>query len=406
MKWRSLRIVVPIVLVAIVFGIYFVPQAVAFLYETVLFLSPLWLPVLLAYLAWPAWLTFARSQFVASIPYTTIELKPGVETPRSARPMELIFYSLYHRIDITKKEYLLGHLRSWWSFEVYAHAGKIRFFAHMPTNHVAAVEGRIRSEYRDIEIEEVRDYSREIPFNASNMRVHAREYTLAKPDPYPIKTYEEYESTGTSRDVMHEMLEGLAKVGKDEHVLVSYIIRPHQRERTSYFEDPHDSLHKDAYRVIGDIVGSTGDVHALPPQKQAVVRAIEDALKKPSFDCGIRALYVASPEAYTEESARKLDNLLEDFNDSELNSFTAYDPIEREHFLKKESFLLSPHLKAEHLVRLYRRRAFFAPPYVGEAFVLNTEELATVFHMPHAGRGTVLAHRAHVELEPPENLPV
>ncbi len=400
------RIGIPAVLISILLLIYYAPPVAAFIYETIAALAPVWLPLLLLYLAWPLWLRFAREQFVTSVPYATLELKPGPETPRSAKPMELVFYSLYHRVEITKREYLLGHVRLPWSFEVYAHAGTVRFFVHLPENHRSAIESRVRSEYTDMDIEEVRDYSREIPFHAFSMQLAIREYALAKPDPYPLKTYEHYESQDPKRDLFAEMLEELATLATDGHILISYIIRPHQRERTSYFQDPHDTLHEDAYRVIGEILGSKGDIHALLPAQQAIVLAIEGGLKKPSFDCGIRALYVAERHAYNEANEQKLETLFQRFNDDDLNGFVAHDPAERSGLIVSEAFALSRELKAHHFMRTYRSRSFFAPPYVGKPFVLNTEELATVFHMPPAGRGSVLAHHRSVKLEPPENLPV
>jgi hypothetical protein len=202
------------------------------------------------------------------------------------------------------------------------------------------------------------------------------------------------------------MLEELSAAGREEHYLISFLIRPHQRERHSYFEEPRDTLHEDAYRVIGEIVGTRGELHALPPARQAVVQAIEAALRKPSFDCGIRALYVAKKNAYTEEHARKLDDIFDRFSDSELNGILPYDPTSRAGFLRSEFFAIAPYLKADYLINLFRRRAFFAPPYEGKPFILNTEELATLFHMPQAGRGGVVSLRSAIRLEPPENLPV
>lgn len=406
MRWRTVLFVFsPAFLLFVLFLIYFSPETAAFLYTTILFLSPIWLPALLAYSAWPLWFRFARMRYVAGIPYTLVELKPGAETPQTAKPMELVFYSLYHRTDLTKKDFLFGHVRLPWSFEVYAHGGVVRFFVYLPVDHLSAFESRFRAEYHDIEVYEVRDYSREIPFNSSLMRSAFREYTLSKPDPYPIKTYPAYE-TDAHRDVFAEMLEELSSMGPGEHILLSYLIRPHQRERKNYFEDPYDTLHEDAYHVIAEIVGIKGEVHALPAAKQALVAAIEGALKKPSFDCGIRILYLAEKNHFDMSREQKLDGFFSRFSDDDLNGFVSYDPTERAGFFAKEIFATLPHFKTSHAMNLYRRRAFFAPPYIGECFVLNTEELATVFHLPQPGHGGVVGSGQRAKLEPPENLPV
>lgn len=398
--------VLPVLAVGTPLLIYLAPDIAAFIVTIIGFLSPLWLPALLIWIGLPLWLTFVRSHFVMSIPYSTIELKPGPETPRSARPMELVFYALYHRTDVTPlSEYLLGHVRVPWGFEVMAHAGSVRFFVHLPTAHREAVESRIRSEYRDIDIDQVRDYSREIAFDPYSMGLFMREFHLKKPDPYPLKTYTQREDGKGKGDTFMELLEGTLDIGETEHLLISFIVRPHQRER-KLFRDSTDSLHEDAQREIVSLLGPKGDVTAVPEQTRKTITAIETALKKPSFDCGVRALYLAPRKDVKEDIEQRLENLLARFDDPHLNGFQAYDPVKNIGWPLADVFNAIPSLKNLYFLQLYRRRAFFAPPYYGTPFVLNTEELATMFHIPHYARASALSSLRGVRLEPPENLPV
>jgi hypothetical protein len=57
----------------------------------------------------------------------------------------------------------------------------------------------------------------------------------------------------------------------------------------------------------------------------------------------------------------------------------------------------------------YRLRSFFFPPYqyfLGNPFVLNTEELATIYHFPGNVSATpTLPKIASKKSEPPANLP-
>ena len=403
----TVQFLVIFALLAIPVLIYLAPAFVAFLYNTLTFLAPLWLPVALLATLWPLWLNVIRSRFVDSIPYVTLELKPGDETPSTAKAMELVFYSLYHRTNISRIDaYFHGKVRSSWSFEVYAHNGRVRFFAHVPESYRVLLEGRIQAEYRDIDIHEVRDYSRELHFDPLHMRLTAREYTLAKPDPYPLKTYVSYEGGQGKRDVFGEIVEGLAHTNTHEHVFLSIIMRPHQRDRYNIFENPRDTLHEAAHIEIKKLVGAQGEMSKLAPTTKAIVSAIESALNKPSFDCGIRSLYIADKDHFDESYEQKLTHLLDPLNDNDLNGFVAYDPNHRPGFILSEIFGAVPILASSHLLNLYRRRAFFAPPYYGKAFVLNTEELATLFHLPHASRGSALARMRGLTLEPPENLPI
>lgn len=392
-------------LLLIPLGIWLAPQVVAFVFGIVFFLAPLWLPVLLFFILIPLWMTFIRSHYVAGVSYTTLELKPGSDTPKTARAMELVFYSLYHRIDITQREaFLTGRVRMPWSFEIYIHGGEVRFFMRVPTAHRSALEARIRSEYRDIDIDEVQDYLRELDFNPFTEKLAIREYTLGKPDPYPIKTYEAYEKGKAPRDTFLEFIESLAKrISEDEHLVISFVVRPHQRDRIFPWSPIRDSLHEDASKEIAALVGSSGDVRSLPESRQAVVRAIEEALEKPSFDVGARAAYIAPRHSYNTTVETSLETLFEVFNDTELNVLVPIDPREKIGWPLSDVFAAVPTLEASHFFAMLRRRSFFSPPYYGKSFVLNTAELATVFHIPKVSRTSPLATQS--ALEPPQNLP-
>jgi len=400
------RVLLLLAILSVPLTIYLAPQGAAAIYDAILLLAPLWLPVALLALAIPLWFTFVRSQYVSSIPYTTIELKPGPETSRSAHAMELVFYALYYRNTISRiSAFFLGQVRLPWSFEMYAHAGSVRFFVYLPTTHRAAVEARIRAEYPDVDIDEARDYSRELSFDPFSMRLDMREYTLSKPDPYPLKTYPAYENAKEPRFMFNEFLEGLVSLGEQEHLFVSWIAMPHQRERRKWWQAPVDMLHQDAETEITKIVGTHGNLHEIASNKQTIVAAIEKALQKPSFDCGVRALYIASRKDFDENRIQALDTLLDHFNDTELNGFVSYNPREQVGWPLSEMFIAAPVLSMNYLMNLYRRRAFFHPPYYGRTFVLNTEELATVYHLPHIAHSSPLSKGSGAHLEPPENLP-
>jgi hypothetical protein len=401
------RIVAVSLLLLIPIGIYFVPELMAAIVAGFFAVAPIWLPVGLTAIFVPLWILYARSQYVASIPYTVLELKPGEETPRTARAAELIFYSLYHRTDISRlMAILVGQVRLPWSFEIAATEGTVRFFIRVPTAHRAAVESRFRAEYRDIDIDEVRDYAREKSWNPFSMRLAMREYSLTKPDPFPLKTYEARESKDGTKDPLHDLLEALVAVGMREQLFISWIARPHQQERRHLWEEPTDPLQSDARTAIESLVGHSGNLKTIPESKQKVVVAIEAGLKKPSFDVGARALYVADHGDWDSARAEGLDTLLDSFGDQELNSFSAIDPEVRIAWPLSDIMKGVPGLMGGYLLNLYRRRAFFAPPYYGKPFVLNTAELATVWHLPHIGRASALGRARGARLEPPDNLPL
>lgn len=405
------RVAVVLVPLATILLIYFAPHVAGGIFSVIGALAPLWLPLLLGVLLWPLWVTTIRSWYVSRIEYVTLELKPGDNTPKTAKPMELVFYSLYYRTEITRFNALVkGVVRVPWSFDVAASGGTVRFYIHIPKAHRQAVEGRIRAEYRDIDIDEVRDYSREYDFNPFHSRLTMREYTLGKSDAYPLRTYVAHEHGKERRDVFSEFLEDLASLKEGEHVWVSLLVRPHQRDWPAGFwgflDVPRDTLHQDAQREITALIGASGDIRHLPQTQQELVLGIENALKKPSFDCGLRALYIARREVFDESRARDLDSLFDRFADPVMNVYSAYDPSRHVVWPLSDVFRALPALDMEYYLKLYRRRAFFSPPYYGESFVLNTEELATMYHMPKVGRASALSRSRGSKLAPPENLPV
>ncbi len=413
MDWRiPLRIGAIGVPLIVILTIYFAPGVASFVYRVIAAVAPLWLPVLLLFVSWPLWIAFIRSYYVSKIEYVTLELKPGDNTPKTARPMELIFYSLYYRTELTRINAILrGVVRVPWAFEICANQGVVRFYLHLPAHHRLAVEGRIRTEYRDIDIDETRDYSRETHFNPFESRLVMREYTLGKNDAYPLRTYSFHEHAKERRDVFGELLEELSQVGDGEEVWVSLLARPHQRDWGegvfSLLDVPRDTLHEDAQREIQKLIGFHGDIRQLPQQQQEIVQGIEAALQKPSFDCGLRVLYLARRDKWNDARAASIDHLFDRFGDHTLNAFQAYDPLERIGWPLSDIFHAVPAFDMEYFLKLYRRRTFFSSPYYGRAFILNTEELATMYHLPHLGRASALARsRGSGRLEPPENLPI
>ncbi len=153
-------------------------------------------------------------------------------------------------------------------------------------------------------------------------------------------------------------------------------------------------------------MGPGGDPRQLPKKEQVLVGAIEEALKKPSFDCGVRALYFAPKGRYSAEKADGLDTLFSDFSDEQLNEFQPYSPRERIFWPLTDVFAALPWLEELFLFNVYRRRAFFMPPYYGNSLILNTAELATIFHLPFITRSSALSRGRGNRLEPPDNLPV
>jgi len=107
---------------------------------------------------------------------------------------------------------------------------------------------------------------------------------------------------------------------------------------------------------------------------------------------------------------------MKQYNSNDLNGFkpslyTDIDyPWQKYMNIGKNAYFYPGGTRIEHLkwklFDAYRRRGWFFPPYEREPFVLNTEELATLYHFPGRVAETPTFGRIESKKsEPPVNLP-
>jgi len=135
-----------------------------------------------------------------------------------------------------------------------------------------------------------------------------------------------------------------------------------------------------------------------------VAEAVDRKAAKPSFDCFIRVMYLAKRDVFFKPRVTIPINFFLGFNTENLNGFKPkstsikYPPFEDRRLYLKQRDVFWHYL--ERLVPGY--------PETRETYVLNTEELASLFHFP----GRTLAPASGLERirakkgEPPLNLPV
>ena len=137
------------------------------------------------------------------------------------------------------------------------------------------------------------------------------------------------------------------------------------------------------------------------------IESLEKSVNKLPFETGIRALYIATPESFNPVNISGLTGSFRQYSSSNLNGFVPtrgltifnypwqdYKDIRKENIRRK-------------LLDAYKRRSYFYSPFKRKHFVLNTEELATIYHFPGSIVTTpTLARITAARGEPPPNLPV
>lgn len=384
-------------------------------FELLLYLSPLWIPIVLLKFSWVRWVQYRRRAFNAKQNYILLEVRMPRDTRKSPLSMEGIFANLHHAPGESNwfKLYWNGSVRPWWSFEIVSLGGRIHFYIWTREVYRRLIESSFYSQYPGVEIVEAVDYSLMTEPGHAPWSGFACEYKHGKPDAYPIKTYVDFgldkqpmPKPEEQMDPFAQVLETMASIGPHEQMWVQIIIRVSKGEKYggrmsaagkpfTWRDEAKEEIEKiraSAVRKVKKMNKETGipyEEDGFPnPTKgeQEVINAIERNVSKLPFDVGLRGLYMAEEGHFHGGMPGNLGMLWKPFNSETLNdirwtrwhvSFNDYpweDPHGHHH----------AHVMHQAL-DYYRRRSFFHPPYEGDWMVMSTEELATIFHVPSGG---------------------
>ena len=260
--------------------------------------------------------------------------------------------------------------------EIVATQGLVHFFVAVPVGLVSVVEKAIQTAYPGARLEEVEDHN---IFNQQGRLAATMggEMVLRAESAYPIATYAELE-----RDPMEAIITTLSSLGKDDGAAIQIMVRPAGTDWAKASTRLVGQLRKGKPAGIGftplDIVKAfhkapqhTANPAGVPPTpaqlsnlEQSTIERIEEKTKHPGFE--ILARVVVSTE-----SVAKSQQLLRDIA-------TAFALFERPGL---NGFKFLPAVDVQGIVTAFIFRFF--PPEI-RSNVLNSTELATLFHLPDA----------------------
>jgi hypothetical protein len=399
----------------------------------------------LVYLAWHLWMSYIQTLFINDLKWTLLEVKPPKEVFKSPLAMELVLNSLYQtggHGDIVKK-YWVGAVRSWFSLEIVSIEGSIHFYIRTQTKFKNIIQSQLYAQYPQAEVMEVEDYAANIPDFTKDgpIGLWGTQLVLAKDEAYPIKTYVDF---GLDRavgsldeeqriDPITPMLEFMGSIGAGEQIWFQILVRA----ATDRFVVKKDGKEeggkkwadkiKDAIRELNesltekDSEGKKIGSRRATRGEQGLMEAIERNGSKFGFDAGIRTIYITQKDKFDANRIAGLTGMVRQYSSNDFNSFkpegpTAFDlpwqDLTGRKIIKKKQGILDA----------YKARAYFygafdlikPQKYVtypeksgAKPFVLSTEELATMFHLP--GRVAETPSFTRIEAtkaEPPANLPI
>lgn len=358
----------------------------------------IWLPMV-AILGFLTWRNY-RSSKVADDVYDYVLL--ALEIPRDNDKKELsaeqLFASLHGILRDKQELKMSGGVQEHLSFEIASVGGQIRFYVRVPKHLQNFVEGQIYAQYPSVQIHEATsDYAAN---TGSHPVTAVDELVLTDNEYFPIKTFQTFDV-----DPLAGITAALTKLdSSDEEIWVQILVRPIA-----------DSWQQDSAKFIarykegfGTVTKSSAWIYFLqalqalwqPPEggttttgkemsdrdKLRVAEA-EKKSQKLGYKVRIRLAYLGSDQNSARIQMNAVASAFKQFNSTSLNGF---------------KLAAKPSYNRDDLAA-YTKRSF--PD--GSGFILNIEELASVFHLPHMNVETPnVVWASSKTAEPPTNLPI
>ncbi len=392
---------------------------IKFLYGT----SLLWLPIFLSIVFLNIWLKYTRAKAVIKDGGTLLEIKLPRDVFKSPLAMEIILTSLYQSGKGTYLDtFVEGKHRPWFSLEIVSIDGEVRFFIWTKTKFKQLIESQFYAQYPGVEIYEVEDYSKSFFIDPEKNGLVGLAFKLNKPDIYPIKTYIDYgldreQEEESKVDPMTSVLEFMGSIKAGEQIWIQILIQAHRKlgmKEDAVFakEDWKKAGEAEIKKKIAEITG--GDDEDAPRRaptmgEKETISALERSLTKLPFEVGVRCMYVFRKEVFDPINITGLLGSFRQYSSQNLNEIRIAKGTGLDY--PWEDFMGMRKAERERkILNAYKLRSYFQAPYkhlFTKPFILTTEELATIFHLPGKVVGTpTLTKISSRKSEAPSNLPI
>jgi len=354
--------------------------------------------------------------------WVILQAKINREILQTPKAMEQVFNGL-HAIE---KRYIC--------LELVGMDRELYFIVRAPKEYKNLVESQFYAQYPEIEIKEIDDYFLRLPARLPNkdFDLWGTEIVLEKKNYYPVKIYSYFEELKEEKriDPISSFAESIAKLQKSEWFILEILIKPlSDKDEKKFIDEGKEKVNsmlgkkKEKEITWQDWIGAffknllVGLVEPLVwPTKEEkkngaslvissgekdIIKSIENKISRLSFDTSIRLVYISPKKIFNESNISAFMAFLKQFNSKDLNGFKINKDAStilktrflqnRRLFLKKMDFYQSC---------LERKRT-------QDSTILNTEELATIYHFPALKVVTpTLTRVLSKKGEPPAGLPV
>lgn len=263
--------------------------------------------------------------------------------------------------------------------EIVAKDREIFFYVTVPYAFLEMAEKAISAQYPDANIERAEEHN---IFSAKwgIETVAGGEIRASNSYFYPFRTYMELET-----EPLESITNAFAKLDPEEGAALQIMFRPAKPKKARKVNNAAREMHHGKTRdllsffwTFLDAVNAKGDQtepNKLTPMEEEAVKAVEKKAAKPLFETMIRIVASTDNKMRSEMVAKEIATTFVQFNNQNFNSFQFVPARDVEELTTDYIFRFFAHklFSMNKLFRLHR----------GNDIYLNTEELASVFHLPN-----------------------
>lgn len=353
----------------------------------------IWLPIA-AVLGYLAVRNNKRAHIVREMDHTLLILEIPRTNDKKELAAEQMFASLHGILRSRRELVAQGGLQEHISFEVAAIGKRIRFYVWVPTHLQNFVEGQVYAQYPTVQIHTAdEDYTaRDIQQNVA----YTAELSLSDNEVLPIKTFQSFEV-----DPLAAITATLAKLEEaGEEMWIQVLARPvsddWHRKASSYTARVKSGMISSNSTSIGYFLLRTLEAFWHPPEDKAKapevserdktrISEIEKKSTKLGYQVKVRVVYLGNTQQTAKLRMQAIVGTFKQYNSTNLNGFQ----------MRQATF-------AGDGIAHYRARFF-----IDRGYILNIEELASLFHLPHTNVETPnIVWASSKTAEPPAKLPI
>lgn len=281
-------------------------------------------------------------------------------------------------------------------FEIVGAHGFVYFYASVPVEQVEVVKQAIVSAYPTARLEETVENN---IFNKVGKLsgVTGGELSLKEPFYYPIATFQDLK-----RDAMQALLNSMSSLEKEDGAAIQILFRPappawrKKAQTKARYRREHRDYNGDFLYLLRQILMAMskppehreeGDYRELSELEKAELDSIDEKTRHPGFQVLIR---VVASSNISQRAHSVLSNVVA--------SFSLFDAP------GKNGFKYIPAKDLDELVASYTMKSF---PQQQKKTVLNSVELATIFHFPDQRSipTSQLERQGSKQVDGPRNMP-